>query len=101
MVVFGGNWKGHIESVSIIITSRTIPLSLYWVPFLKRQFNNTITFFDAVNVQLAVNDPSYTNFRLQMETMLSALQSYVGGHMYSDLSSYDLIFLTIMAYNVY
>lgn len=96
MVVFGGNGEGQNGCVPHHSFKDYYPPS--WMPCLRRQFNNSVTFPDAINVQLAVNDPSYTNFRLQMEMMLASVQSYVGGHMYSDLSPYDPVFMSVIAY---
>jgi hypothetical protein len=50
------------------------------------------------NLQLALNDPSYKNFRLQMEIASQLFQSWVGGHMSSDLSPFDPVFLSHIAF---
>lgn len=72
--------------------------SAYWIPCLRRQFSKNINLPDAVNLQLALNDPSYTNFRLHMEVASQLFHSWVGGHMGSDLAPFDPVFLSHIAF---
>lgn len=69
----------------------------HWVPCLRRRFNTNVSLPDAIDVHLVLRDPSYENFRLQMEVMLTLFQSWVGGHLASDMSPYDPIFFSVIA----
>ncbi|XP_070188785.1 uncharacterized protein [Littorina saxatilis] len=93
--MFGGNgrWDGCV---------RYHPFKDYHPPFLapclRRRFNDSVNLPDAVNVQLALNEQDYDRFRLHMEMFAKVLQSFVGGHMESDLAPYDPLFYSVIAY---
>ena len=93
---FGGNGEGVTGCVLSHPFKGHDPS--HWLPCLRRQFNKDINLPDAVNLQLALNDPSYKNFRLQMEIASQLFQSWVGGHMSSDLSPFDPVFLSHIAF---
>ena len=92
---FGGNgrWDGCV---------RYHPFKDYHPPLLapclRRRFNDSVNLPDAVNVQLALNEQDYDKFNLQMELFAFLFQTFVGGHMESDLAPYDPVFYSVMAY---
>ena len=70
----------------------------YRVPCLRRHFNLSIQLADVVDIQYALNEPSYDTFRLSMELYLNLLKVWVGGHMASDLSPYDPLYISAAAF---
>ena len=70
----------------------------YWVPCLRRHFNLSIQLADVVDIQYALNEPNYDTFRLSMELYLNLFKVWVGGHMASDLSPYDPLYISAAAF---
>lgn len=93
--MFGGNGQNLSECVQYHPFKSYFPP--YWTPCLRRQFNLSINLPDAVTVQQALNEPGYTNFRLRMELFAKLFQTFVGGHMASDLSAYDPLYYSLIA----
>ncbi|XP_035826566.1 uncharacterized protein LOC101845560 [Aplysia californica] len=69
----------------------------YLSPCLRRRFNTSVSLPSVVNVELALREPSYDRFRLQVEIFARVYQSFVGGHMASDFAPYDPLFYSLMA----
>ncbi|CAL1547503.1 unnamed protein product, partial [Lymnaea stagnalis] len=61
----------------------------YLSPCLRRRFNSSVSLPSLVNIGLALREPSYDRFRLQVEMFARLYQSFVGGHLASDLAPYD------------
>lgn len=70
----------------------------YLVPCLRRKFQTEVPLPDVVDLQYALNEPTYEKFRLHMELYFSMFKSWVGGHMDSDLSPYDPLFFSVAAF---
>ncbi|KAL4233911.1 hypothetical protein ACF0H5_008583 [Mactra antiquata] len=70
----------------------------FWVPCLRRKFNTSQPLPDMIDLQIAVNEPDYDKFRLYMEVYLNMFTSWVGGHMDSDHSPYDPLYLSVIAF---
>ncbi|KAK3790015.1 hypothetical protein RRG08_016329 [Elysia crispata] len=70
----------------------------YLSPCLRRHFNVSVSLPTVINVELALRDPDFERFRLQMEYFLRTFQTFVGGHMDSDFAPYDPIFLSVAAF---
>ncbi|KAK3097854.1 hypothetical protein FSP39_013843 [Pinctada imbricata] len=94
--VFGGNGEGDNGCVTSHMFKEYNPP--HWSPCLRRRFDTSVNLPDAVYVQYALNEPTYTRFRLRIEHMVNVFKSFVGGHMNSDLSPYDPLYLSFMAY---
>ncbi|XP_070532926.1 uncharacterized protein [Ptychodera flava] len=69
-----------------------------WGPCLRRNFNHNIQLPDAVNFQFIINEPSYEQFRVQLEAASGLFQLWVGGHMATPYSPYDPLFLSHFAF---
>ena len=94
--IFGSNGEGDNGCVRNHLFKEYNPG--YWVPCLRRRFNTSVNLPDAVHVQWALNEPDYSKFRLRIEYMIGVFKSFVGGHMNSDLSPYDPLYLSFMAF---
>lgn len=70
----------------------------YLFPCLRRNFNTSVSLPSVVNIELALRETSYDKFRLQMEYFTRLYQSFVGGHLDSDLAPYDPLFYSVMAF---
>ena len=94
--LFGGDGNG----INSCVTSH--PFKDYypphWVPCLRRSFNRTYPLPDAIDMQVALNEPDYDRFRLHMELYFNMFKSWVGGHMDSDHSPYDPLFISVAAF---
>lgn len=94
--MFGGNGQGINDCVGHHPFKDYYPP--YWVPCLRRNFNQSQPLPDAIDIQLALNEPDYDRFRLHMELYLNMFKSWVGGHMDSDYSPYDPLYLSVAAF---
>ncbi|KAH3728063.1 hypothetical protein DPMN_054010, partial [Dreissena polymorpha] len=94
--VFGGNGEGVTGCVTYHPFKDYYPP--HWVPCLLRQFNADVPLPDVIDIQNALNEPDYNSFRLHMEVFLTTFKSWVGGHMDSDTSPYDPVFLSVAAF---
>lgn len=94
--VFGGDGTGVSGCVDFHRFKDYYPP--YWVPCLRRRFNADLPLPDVIDVHLALNEPSYDKFRLHIELYLTMFKSWVGGHMESDLSPYDPLFISVAAF---
>lgn len=94
--MFGGDGEGVNNCVNHHPFKDYYPP--YWVPCLRRNFNADQPLPDAVDMQIAVNEPDYDRFRLHMELYLNMFKSWVGGHIDSDYSPYDPLFLSVIAF---
>ncbi|XP_022244270.1 kielin/chordin-like protein [Limulus polyphemus] len=94
---FGGN--GNIDD-GYCVTYHPFKDSLqpHWMPCLQRNFNLSVHLPDAVNLQLILNEESYDNFRIKLESISSLFHLFVGGQMASPDSAYDPIFLVHIAF---
>ncbi|KAL3884246.1 hypothetical protein ACJMK2_030464 [Sinanodonta woodiana] len=94
--MFGGNG----DNVTGCINYH--PFKSYFPPFLapciRRRFNVSVSLPDAISIQFALNDPVYERFRIHMETFVAIVQSWIGGHMASELAPYDPLFYSLLAY---
>lgn len=70
----------------------------YLTPCLRRKFDKSINLPSAINVELALREPNYNKFRVQIEMFAHLYQSFVGGHMSSDYAPYDPLFYSVMAF---
>lgn len=71
---------------------------LYLSPCFRRQFNISISLPSVVNIELALQEPDYDRFRLQVEMFARIYQGFVGGHMDSDFAPYDPLYYSVMAF---
>ena len=98
--VFGGDGSNSGSDRSECV--RYHPFKSYHPPYLspclRRHFNATVSLPTAVNVELALRDPDFERFSLQMEYFLRTYQIFVGGHMDTDLAPYDPLFLSVAAF---
>ncbi|RUS81900.1 hypothetical protein EGW08_010327, partial [Elysia chlorotica] len=70
----------------------------YLSPCLRRHFNSSVSLPTLVNVELALRDPDFERFGIQMEYFLRTFQTFVGGHMDSDFAPYDPLFLSVASF---
>ena len=93
--VLGGNGNGNG-------CVRYHPFKSYYPPYLtlclRRNLNSSIALPSAMNVELALREPSYDRFRLQMEVFALMYQGFVGGHLGSNLAPYDPLYYSLMAF---
>ncbi|XP_052810768.1 uncharacterized protein LOC128238671 [Mya arenaria] len=94
--IFGGNGQGINDCVQYHPFKDYYPPS--WVPCLRRKFNTDQPLPDTIDIQNALNEPDYDKFRLNMELFLAMFKSWVGGHMDSDRSPYDPLYLSVAAF---
>jgi len=94
--VFGGNGEGNQDCVVHHPFKDYYPPS--WVPCLRRRFNQDQPLPDVVDIQNALNEQDYDAFRLHMELFFTMFKSWMGGHMDSDHSPYDPVFLSVAAF---
>ncbi|GIY57999.1 hypothetical protein CDAR_284721 [Caerostris darwini] len=71
---------------------------LFWKNCLRRDFNSSVHFPNAVDLEKILRIETFEELSLQLDTISGLLHLFVGGHMASTESPYDPIFFSHYAF---
>ncbi|GBM21432.1 Kielin/chordin-like protein [Araneus ventricosus] len=71
---------------------------LFWKNCLRRDFNSSVYFPNAIDLEKLLRIQSFEEFNSQLDTISGLFHLFVGGHMASTESTYDPIFFSHYAF---